>query len=97
MLTDLEWRYAKHERDFQEENWRWEIHSVRVDASSHMVLAFEDMEQRQFEQDWYDNFENELPKSAFEHHQHHHELPEPVPQHQLDVERIIELLGNGDA
>ena len=92
MISDLEWRYAKHERDFQEENWRWVTHSVHVDASSHMVLAFEDMEQRQFEQDCYDSFENPAPKSAFEHHQHPHELAEPVPQHQLDVERITELL-----
>ena len=58
--------------------------------------AFEDMEKRQLEQDIYDEYENPrcTYSESFEAHQHHHELAEPVPQHQLDVERITQLLEN---
>jgi len=96
MITDLQWKYAKMQRDMEEaRNPRWyDPREFHPDANSHMVLAFEDMENRQFEQDCYDEFENPRCsyKESFEAHQHHHELAEPVPQHQLDVERIIELL-----
>ena len=93
MLTDLEWRYARYDHERQQGRYGWGHQWAHI-AMESKSAAFEDMEQRQFEQDCYDNFENPAPKSAFEHHQHHHELAEPVPQHQLDVERITQLLEN---
>ena len=92
MLTDLQWKYAKLEHAAQQGQHRyrhWE-HIAKVDVRA----AFEDMEQRQLEQTMYDEFENPACsyESSFEVHQHHHETAEPVPQHMLDVERIIELL-----
>lgn len=92
MLTDLQWRYAKHQRDV-EEQYRYG-YCAYLDPMENRYAAFEDMEQIQLEQDMYDEFENPACTygESFEAHQYHHELPEPVPRHQLDVERIIELL-----
>lgn len=94
MLSDLQWRYAKFQHEDQQGQHWYGSYSHYTDPMLNLTSAFEDMEQRQFEQDMYDEFENPACDytQSFEHHQHHHELAEPLPAWKILTDGLTKLL-----
>ena len=92
MLSDLEWKYAKFQRDHPWDRYR--RYSEYTDPMLNRTSAFEDMERLQFEQEMYDEFENPQcdPRVAFEQHLHHHELAEPLPAWKILTDALTKLL-----
>ena len=91
MITELQWKYAEIERLEEVQRHIYDLpwyseEFVTIDA------AFDDMENRQEEQDIYDNFENPREWMDPTHFDYHHHKPEPMQYYKICTDKITELL-----
>ena len=89
MITELQWKYAEIERLHEDQRHIYDLPWYSDEFVS-VEAAFSDMEFRAAEQAWYDR--HECPPDTMPNYDHHHNEAEPVPQYQLDTDKITELL-----